>query len=76
MDEIKIGKISQYISTTFLIIICLMIRDIRKKEMTDRNTKNIKSGKIIFFIEISKKKVLNKKSEIAKKEANTKINIL
>ena len=76
MDEIKIGKISQYISTTFLIIICLMIRDIRKKEMTDRNTKNIKSGKIIFFIEISKKKVLNKKSEIAKKEANTKVNIL
>jgi|TARA_B110000046_G_scaffold24076_1_gene23187 hypothetical protein len=53
-----------------------MIRDIRKKEMTDRNTKNIKSGKIIFFIEISKKKVLNKKSEIAKKEANTKVNIL
>ena len=76
MDEIKIGKISQYISTTFLIIICLMIRDIRKKEMTDRNTKNIKSGKIIFFIEISKKKVLNKKSEIAKKEANAKVNIL
>lgn len=76
MDEIKIGKISQYISTTFLIIICLMIRDIRKKEMTDRKTKNIKSGKIIFFIEISKKKVLNKKSEIAKKEVNTKVNIL
>lgn len=76
MDEIKIGKISQYISTTFLIIICLMIRDIRKKEMTDRNTKNIKSGKIIFFIEILKKKVLNKKSEIAKKEVNTKVNIL
>ncbi|MDB4062876.1 hypothetical protein N9848_02420 [Flavobacteriaceae bacterium] len=76
MDEIKIGKISQYISTTFLIIICLMIRDIRKKEMTDRKTKNIKSGKIIFFIEILKKKVLNKKSEIAKKEVNTKVNIL
>ena len=76
MDEIKIGKISQYISTTFLIIICLMIRDIRKKEMTDRNTKNMKSGKIIFFIEILKKKVLNKKSEIAKKEVNTKVNIL
>ena len=76
MDEIKIGKISQYISTTFLIIICLIIRDIRKKEMTDRNTKNIKSGKIIFFIEILKKKVLNKKSEIAKKEVNTKVNIL
>tara|TARA_B110000977_G_scaffold36014_1_gene48157 strand:- start:118 stop:348 length:231 start_codon:yes stop_codon:yes gene_type:complete len=76
LDEIKIGKISQYISTTFLIIICLMIRDIRKKEMTDRNTKNIKSGKIIFFIEILKKKVLNKKSEIAKKEVNTKVNIL
>jgi hypothetical protein len=53
-----------------------MIRDIRKKEMTDRNTKNIKSGKIIFFIEILKKKVLNKKSEIAKKEVNTKVNIL
>ncbi|MDA8848957.1 hypothetical protein N9I27_00080 [Flavobacteriaceae bacterium] len=76
MDEIKIGKISQYISTTFLIIICLIIRDIRKKEMTDRKTKNIKSGKIIFFIEILKKKVLNKKSEIAKKEVNTKVNIL
>tara|TARA_B110000438_G_scaffold53867_1_gene54006 strand:+ start:706 stop:936 length:231 start_codon:yes stop_codon:yes gene_type:complete len=76
LDEIKIGKISQYISTTFLIIICLMIRDIRKKEMTDRKTKNIKSGKIIFFIEILKKKVLNKKSEIAKKEVNTKVNIL
>tara|TARA_B110000261_G_scaffold152562_1_gene182227 strand:+ start:377 stop:607 length:231 start_codon:yes stop_codon:yes gene_type:complete len=76
LDEIKIGKISQYISTTFLIIICLIIRDIRKKEMTDRNTKNIKSGKIIFFIEILKKKVLNKKSEIAKKEVNTKVNIL
>jgi len=76
LDEIKIGKISQYISTTFLIIICLMIRDIRKKEMTDRNKKNMKSGKIIFFIEILKKKVLNKKSEIAKKEVNTKVNIL
>ena len=76
MDEIKIGKISQYISTTFLIIICLTIRDIRKKEIIDRNTKNIKSGKIKFFIEISKKKVLNKKSEIAKKEANAKVNIL
>tara|TARA_B110001450_G_scaffold131232_1_gene123413 strand:+ start:878 stop:1108 length:231 start_codon:yes stop_codon:yes gene_type:complete len=76
LDEIKIGKISQYISTTFLIIICLIIRDIRKKEMTDRKTKNIKSGKIIFFIEILKKKVLNKKSEIAKKEVNTKVNIL
>ena len=74
--ETRIGKISLYISTTFLIIICLTIRDIRKKEMIDRSTKNIKSGKIIFFIEISKKKVLNKKSEIAKKEANAKVNIL
>lgn len=62
--------------TTFLKIICLTIKDIRKKEMIDKNMKNIKSGKIIFFIEISKKKVLNKKSEIAKKEANAKINIL
>ena len=62
--------------TTFLKIICLTIRDIRKKEMIDKNMKNIKSGKIIFFIEISKKKVLNKKSEIAKKEANAKVNIL
>ena len=76
MEETRAGKISLYISTTFLIIICLIIRDIRKKEMTDRNTKNIKSGKIIFFIEILKKKVLNKKSEIAKKEVNTKVNIL
>ena len=76
LDSTKIGKISQYIPTTFLIIIFLMARDIRKKEMTDRNTKNTKSGKIIFFIEISKKKVLNKKSEIAKKEANAKVNIL
>ena len=62
--------------TTFLKIICLTIRDIRKKEMIDKNMKNIKSGKIIFFIEISKKKVLNKKSEIAKKEVNTKVKIL
>ena len=76
MGETRIGKISLYISTTFLMIICLTIRDIRKKEMINKNTKNIKSGKIIFFIEISKKKVLNKKSEIAKKEANTKVNIL
>jgi D-alanine-D-alanine ligase-like ATP-grasp enzyme len=76
LGETRIGKISLYILTTFLKIICLTIRDIRKKEMTDRNTKNIKSGKIIFFIEISKKKVLNKKSEIAKKEANAKVNIL
>jgi hypothetical protein len=44
--------------------------------MIDKNMKNIKSGKIIFFIEISKKKVLNKKSEIAKKEANARVNIL
>jgi hypothetical protein len=76
LGETKIGKISLYILTTFLKIICLTIRDIRKKEMIDKNMKNIKSGKIIFFIEISKKKVLNKKSEIAKKEANAKVNIL
>lgn len=76
MGETRIGKISLYILTTFLKIICLTIKDIRKKEMIDKNMKNIKSGKIIFFIEISKKKVLNKKSEIAKKEANAKINIL
>ena len=72
LGETRIGKISLYILTTFLKIICLTIRDIRKKEMIDKNMKNIKSGKIIFFIEISKKKVLNKKSEIAKKEANAK----
>ena len=76
MGETRIGKISLYISTTFLIIICLTIRDIRKIEMIDRNTKNIKNGKIIFFIEISKKKVLNKKSEIAKKETIAKVNKL
>jgi|TARA_B110000908_G_scaffold46957_1_gene57266 hypothetical protein len=76
LGETRIGKISLYILTTFLKIICLTIRDIRKKEMIDKNMKNIKSGKIIFFIEISKKKVLNKKSEIAKKEANAKVNIL
>ena len=76
MGETRIGKISLYILTTFLKIICLTIRDIRKKEMIDKNMKNIKSGKIIFFIEISKIKVLNKKSEIAKKEANAKVNIL
>jgi hypothetical protein len=76
LGETRTGKISLYILTTFLKIICLTIRDIRKKEMIDKNMKNIKSGKIIFFIEISKKKVLNKKSEIAKKEANARVNIL